>query len=81
MIPIGDVDYIAVKTKKPLWIAIILILIFFTTLQILITIKCLIWTIGLNKENEDLKKVIEAQNSMMADIQEDNINLQKMLEE
>lgn len=77
MKPKGEVNYIAVKQKKPLWIAIILGLIFFITLETIITLKFIFEGIRLYRENEDLKSLIEAQKSQLADIQEDNMKLQK----
>ena len=75
----SDIEYIAIKQRKPLWIAIILILIFFMTLQIAIAVKCFIELATLYNENQDLKRVIETQSSMIADIQEDNLRLQEMI--
>ena len=76
---VGDVEYIAIKQRKPLWIAIILILIFFITIQTIVIIKSIVWLIDAHNEIEDLKRVIEIQSSMIADIQEDNLRLQEMI--
>lgn len=81
MNPKGEVEYIAIKQRKPLWITIILTLIFFIILQVIITIKCIIGSISLYQENEDLQKVIQMKDSMISDIQEDNINLQEMIKQ
>ena len=81
MNPKGEVNYIQTKQRKPLFIAIILILILFMTLQIAIITKLAIEVMSLYKENESLKNVIDMKNSQIADIQEDNLRLQKMLEE
>ena len=79
MIPKGEVNYIHIKQRKPLWIIIILGLIFFMTLETLVTVKCFIELASLYKENEVLKGVIEMKDSMIADIQEDNLKLQEMI--
>lgn len=81
MKPKGEVNYIAIKQRKPLWIAIILVLIFFIIFQIIIITKLTINVIKLNDENNDLKRIIQMKDSMMADLQESNIDLQKKLEE
>ena len=80
MKPKGEVNYIDIKQRKPLWIAIILGLIFFITLETLICLKSIFEGIRLYKENEDLKSLIEAQKSQLADIQEDNMKLQEMID-
>ena len=79
MNPKGEVNYIAIKQRKPLWIAIILGLIFFITLETIICLKSIFEGIRLYRENEDLKSLIETQKSQLADIQEDNIKLQEMI--
>jgi len=66
----SEVNYIANKPKKPLWIAVILILIFFIVLQIAIIVKLTIEDLSLIKENEKLNKVIEMKNSQIADLEE-----------
>ena len=75
----SEVNYIAVKQRKPLWIAIILLLIFFITLETIICLKSIFEGIRLYRENKDLKSLIEAQKSQLADIQEDNMKLQEMI--
>ena len=80
MKPKGEVNYIAVKQRKPLWIAIILILIFFITLETIMCLKSIFEAIRINEENQDLKSLIETQKSQLADIQEDNLKLQEMID-
>lgn len=70
MKPKGEVNYIAVKQRKPLWIAIILLLIFFITLETIICLKSIFEGIRLYRENEDLKSLIETQKSMISDLEE-----------
>lgn len=64
------VNYIAVKQRKPLWIAIILLLIFFITLETIICLKSIFEGIRLYRENQTLLKVIEMKDSMIADLEE-----------
>lgn len=74
------VNYIAVKENKRILASLVIaILLIFITLQVGIIMKCAIELIKLNSENEDLKRVIETQSSMIADIQEDNLKLQEMI--
>ena len=70
MKPKGEVNYIAIKQRKPLWIAIILILIFLMTLETLVTVKCFIELASIHKENQTLLKVIEMKDSMISDLEE-----------
>ena len=70
MKPKGEVNYIHRKQKKPLWIAIILILIFFITLETIICLKSIFEGIRLYRENQTLLKVIEMKDSMIADLEE-----------
>ena len=70
MKPKGEVNYIAVKQRKPLWIAIILLLIFFITLETIICLKSIFEGIRLYRENEDLKSLIETQKSMISYLEE-----------
>lgn len=75
----SEVNYIHIKQRKPLWIAIILLLIFFITLETIICLKSIFEGIRLYRENQTLVKVIEMKDSMISDLQEDNIKLQEMI--
>ena len=66
---------------KSNWIVSMILLMVFVTLETIIALKFIIKADMLQKENEALLKVIEMKDSMMADLQESNTDLQKKLEE
>lgn len=78
---VGEVNYIQTKQRKPLFIAIILILILFMTLQIAIITKLAIELTSLYKENESLKGLVDMKSSQVADLEENCKDLFIQLEE
>lgn len=80
MKPKGEINYIPVKEKRNLTIAFIIAIILIILLNLSIIIKLSMETVKLTMENQDLKSLIEAQKSQLADIQEDNMKLQEMID-
>lgn len=81
MKPKGEINYIPVKEKRNLTIAFIIAIILVILLNLSIIIKLSIESVELTIQNQELNKIIQMKNSFIADLQEDNINLQKKLEE
>lgn len=73
------VNYIPVKEKRNLTIAFIIAIILVILLNLSIIIKLSIESVKLTIQNQELNKVIQMKDSMIADVQEDNIKLQEMI--
>ena len=83
MKPKGEVNYIAVKDSINRDFKILSkVSIAMTIIALIISIACMklgIENDALKLENAELTKAIEMKNSMISDIQEDNIRLQEMI--
>ena len=75
-----EVKRISVKQRKPIWISTVIALIIIIILSLIVTIKGFIDLMELDKENKELTKIIEMKDSMIDDLQEDNMKLQEMIE-
>lgn len=78
-----EVNYIAVKNSINRDFKILSIFsIAMTIIALIISIACMKLALendSLKLENEELNKAIEMKNSMISDLQEDNIKLQEMI--
>lgn len=65
-----EVKRISVKQRKPLWVSTVIVLILIIILSLIVTIKCFIDLMKLDRENKELTKIIEMKDSMIDDLQE-----------